>query len=55
MTLLATFAGVAVLLAAIGLYGVVSYSVRQQTREIEIRLRSARRARPSPARWSVTR
>ena len=38
MTLLSTFAIVAVLLAAIGLYGVVSYAVRQQTRELGIRL-----------------
>jgi putative ABC transport system permease protein len=36
--LLAIFAGIAVLLAAVGIYGVVSYSVAQRAREMAIRL-----------------
>ena len=37
MILLAAFAGIALVMTAVGLYGVISFSVSQSTREIGIR------------------
>jgi predicted permease len=53
MILLSVFAGLALLLASVGIYGVISYVVGERTREMGIRM--ALGAQPSDIVWLILR
>jgi putative ABC transport system permease protein len=51
MWLMSAFAGIALILATVGVYGVMTYAVRQRTREIGIRLPIG--AKPRTLVWMI--